>query len=204
MFPSGFRDLWHRAGADSPSPIIVGKREILPLAGIPEVLTVYCQAEDLRMITYRSDAFGFRNKSVSGWSGAPEFALLGDSFVQGSCVSEPFTYAEELSVLGSSVSYGMNGTSALTQLAIFREYVKPLRPRHVIWFFYEGNDLGDYLVERTWPALRAYFERGYLQNLAGLNGHISSAMKRFIASNWSWSGRHPRARQTSHRVARDG
>jgi hypothetical protein len=50
----------------------------------------------------------------------------------------------------------MNGTSVLTQLAIYREYVQRLRPSHIIWFFYEGNDLEDYLEERTWPLLRAY------------------------------------------------
>jgi hypothetical protein len=74
----------------------------------------------------------------------------------------------------------MDGSSALTQLAIFREYVASLRAHHVIWFFYEGNDIGDYLLERTWPLLSAYLEHGYLQGLVRLNDLISLAMKRFI------------------------
>ena len=80
---------------------MIGGREVLPLAGIPDVLTVYCYTADLGVITYRSDAFGFRNPTNAGPRAAPEFALLGDSFVHGTCVSDPFTYAEQMSVLGS-------------------------------------------------------------------------------------------------------
>ena len=82
--------------------------------------------------------------------------------------------------LGSSVSYGMNGTSALTQMAIFREYVEPLRPGHVVWLFYDGNDLGDYLAERASPLLRAYFEPDHLQDLVRLSDQVSLAMRRYI------------------------
>ncbi len=82
---------------------------------------------------------------------------------------DAFTYAAQLSVLGPTANYEMNGTSALAQLAIYREYVKPLRPRHIIWFFYEGNDLTDYLAERARPLLRAYLDPGHVQNLVTMN-----------------------------------
>jgi hypothetical protein len=181
VFPSGFLDLWQRTGEKSRSPIMIEGREILPLSGIADVLTSYCPAHDRSWIMYHSDRFGFRNPLVGQAEGAPEFALLGDSFVQGYCVPDAFTYAAEISVLGPTASYGMSGTSALIQLAIYREYVKPLRPHHIVWFFYEGNDLTDYhLGERTWPLLRAYLDPGYVQDLVRLNGRISVAMKRFI------------------------
>jgi hypothetical protein len=178
VFPSGFLDLWLTVG--NSSPFVIESQEILPLAGIPNVLTVYCQAEDLSMITYSSDPFGFRNPAGSSRRVGPTFALLGDSFVQGTCVSEAATYVAQLSILGASTSYGMNGTSALAQMAIFREYVQPKRPHHVMWFFYEGNDLNEYLVERTWPLLQKYLERDYVQDLVRLNSPVSLAMKRFI------------------------
>jgi hypothetical protein len=182
VFPSGFLDLWQRAAAKSRSPITIEGREILPLAGIPNVLTSYCRAHDRdrSWVTYHSDRFGFRNPVVGRAEGSPEFALLGDSFAQGYCVHDAFTYAAQISVLGPTTSYGMNGTSALTQLAIYREYVKPLKPRHIIWFFYEGNDLTDYLAERSWPLLRAYLDPGHVQNLVAMNGSISVALKRLI------------------------
>jgi hypothetical protein len=182
VFPSGFLDLWQKAGEESRSPIVIEDREILPLAGIPNVLTSYCRAHDRdrSWVTYHSDSFGFRNPVVGRAEGNPEFALLGDSFAQGYCVHDAFTYAAQISVLGPTTSYGMNGTSALTQLAIYREYVKPLRPRHIIWFFYEGNDLTDYLAERAWPLLRAYLDSGHVQNLVTMNGSISVALKRLI------------------------
>ena len=181
VFPSGFLDLWHRIGEKRPSPITIEGREILPLSGIADVLTSYCRAHDRSWIMYHSDSFGFRNPRVGRAEGAPEFALLGDLFVQGYCVPDAFTYAAQISVLGPTTSYGMSGSSVLIELAIYREYVKPLRPHHLIWFFYEGNDLTDYhLGERTRPLLRAYLEPGHVQDLMRLNGSISAAVKRFI------------------------
>ena len=65
-------------------------------------------------------------------------------------------------------------------MAIFREYVEPLRPGHVVWLFYDGNDLGDYLAERASPLLRAYFEPDHLQDLVRLSDQVSLAMRRYI------------------------
>jgi hypothetical protein len=180
VFPSGFRDLWQNDRERSRSPIVFDGRDVLPLAGVPDVLTVYCPTPDLDWVTYHSDEFGFRNPAPAGLTTLPEFALLGDSFVQGFCVPDRFTYRSQLSALGPTVSYGVNGTSALTQLAIYREYIKQLKPHHLIWFFYEGNDLADYVAERTWPALRAYLEPTYTQDLVRLNGTISVALKHLI------------------------
>jgi hypothetical protein len=180
LFPSGFAQLWQKTRAKAQSPIVIGGREILPLAGIPDVLTVYCPRPDTGWLTYRSDGLGFRNPPLVERSAAPEFALLGDSFAQGHCVPDSFTYAHQLSEMGLTLSYGMNATSALAQLAIFREYVKWIRPHHIIWFFFEGNDPREFLRERTWPVLRAYFQRGHLQHLVGLRDPIALAMRRFV------------------------
>ena len=38
----------------------------------------------------------------------------------------------------------------------------------MIWFFYEGNDLTDYLAERNWPLLRAYLDPACIQDLMRL------------------------------------
>jgi hypothetical protein len=180
VFPSGFLYLWQRAREPSRSPIIIEGRELLPLAGIPDVLTIYCPTQNLSWVTFHSDAFGFRNPDIAAPRAALQFALLGDSFVEGFCVPDALTYATQLSLLGPTASYGMNATSALAQLAIYREYVKALRPRHIIWFFYEGNDLQEYLAERTWPLLRAYLDPKHFQDLVGMNGPISEALKLFI------------------------
>ncbi len=180
VFPSGLLDLWQTTGRKSPSPIMIGGREFLPLAGIPNALTSYCPAPDDSWVTYRSDAFGFRNPAGTEVTAHPKFALLGDSFVQGYCVADEFTYAAQISVLGPTASYGMNGNSVLMELATYREYVKALRPDHIIWFFFEGNDLSDYLAERSWPLLRAYLDPAHVQDLKRLNGSISAALKQFI------------------------
>jgi hypothetical protein len=188
VVPSGFLSLWLRTGGNNPSPIMIEGREILPLAGIPTVLTSYCPLPDGSWVTYHSDRFGFRNPPGTERGAPPKFALLGDSFVHGFCVPDASTYAAQLSVLGPTASYGMNGTSILTQLAIYREYVKALRPEHIIWFFYEGNDVAEYLRERTWPLLRAYLDPAHVQDLVRLNGSLSVALKQFINQQLASNG----------------
>lgn len=180
VFPRGFFRLTEGDGAIDESPIVVRGREVLPLAGIPDVPTVYCRTPAVGMLTYHSDEWGFRNPVLSNPRESLEIALLGDSFVQGFCVADELTYAAQLSALGPTASFGINGTSVLAQLATYREYVEALEPAHVVWFFYEGNDPVEYRAERTWPLLRGYFDPLHVQDLLGLKGELSIAMKRFI------------------------
>ena len=40
-------------------------------------------------------------------------------------------------------NFGMAGDGPLLMLATLQEYVSPLKPRIVLWFYFEGNDLID-------------------------------------------------------------
>ncbi len=170
VFPSGFIDLAREAGGAS--PITVDGAPVLPLAGIPEVPTVYC-----RDVVYESDGLGFRNTDREE---PLEVALLGDSFVQGYCVPGEGTYAARLELLGATASFGMNGTSMLAQSAIYREFAAAERPRHLLWYFYAGNDLVDFAEESGFALLHAYLDPGHSQDLRARGAAVAAAMRRYV------------------------
>jgi hypothetical protein len=176
--PNELMELWRVSGDEN--PIRVGGREVLPLAGIPDSPTVYCQSDEGGMVVYRSDSLGFRNVATTSSTETLEFALLGDSFVHGYCVRQEDTYAAHIGILGSTRNFGIDGTSVLAQLAIYSEYVQLLKTRHLIWFFYAGNDLHGFAAERSQPLLRAYLTPSHSQDLVTLNGSIAAATKRYI------------------------
>ncbi len=170
VFPSGFIDLSRAVGGAS--PITVDGAPVLPLAGIPEVPTVYC-----RGVVYDSDGLGFRNGERDG---PAKIALLGDSFVQGFCVPDEGTYAAHLGQPGTVASFGMNGTSMLAQAAIYREFVAVERPRNLVWFFYAGNDLLDFSEESGFTLLHAYLDPDHSQELRARGAEVAAAMRRYV------------------------
>ena len=50
----------------------------------------------------------------------------------------------------------MAGQGPLNTLATLKDYVPALKPKFVLWFFYEGNDVSDLLYERQSPLLIRY------------------------------------------------
>lgn len=153
---------------------------VAPLSGIASELTVLCN-ESGTTIGYRSDSLGFRN-SNSRWRPAPRAALIGDSFTHGFCRPENETIDARLASFGiQSVNAGMTGAGPLTELAILKEYLAPLRPLVVYWLFYEGNDLLDLESERKTLVTR-YLDAVYSQRLRERRTIVNAAMKRWADS----------------------
>lgn len=178
MFPRHFVDLSYRVGGGS--PVVVGGREVLPLAGVPETPTVYCRTGEGEMVVYQSDALGFRNATEVPEAGKVDFVLLGDSYVHGYCVSDEYTYAAHVSKLGPTINLGMTGTSPLAQLAIYKEYAEHLAPNHILWFFFEQNDLSDFVKERHYSLLESYLDATHSQQLIDINDDVALSIKRYV------------------------
>jgi hypothetical protein len=68
--------------------------------------------------------------------------LIGDSFAHGACVPPSQSIAGRLREHYRVLNLGIGGSGPLTHLAIMREYVAKLRPRHIVWNFH-ANDLAD-------------------------------------------------------------
>ena len=149
------------------SPIALDGTETLPLGGIARTTTVLC-AEGAAPVVYESDGLGFNNPSDLGRRVEPmEVLLLGDSFVHGYCV-EP---AKSLAALVRSqrpltVNLAMSGNGPLLELAGLREFAPLFRPKHVVWVFFEGNDVENLAVERRSPLLLRYLDSDVRQGLA--------------------------------------
>ena len=153
--------------------------EILPLAGISMKRTLYCN-ESGHMRSDESDEHGFHNPRGLWSASRIDVAAVGDSFVQGSCVPS------EQNIMGIiqrahplALNLGMvNGP--LAALATLKEYVPPLKPAIVLWFYFEGNDLEDLARERRTPKLTSYLQGGFTQQLARQQAEIDRALTRYV------------------------
>ena len=75
----------------------------------------------------------------------------------------------------------MGGMGPLFQLALFREYIEPLRPKKVVWVFYEGNDLDDLSYESQYDRLRAYLDPAYTQKLIHQQPVIDKILTKWLS-----------------------
>jgi hypothetical protein len=103
----------------------------------------------------RTDSHGFFNKEE--WWNDSDIILLGDSFV--SCTHIEFTnsFVNQMRQKGyKALSLGTTGTGPYFQLAALRHYIPAIgHPiKHVVWVYYEGNDLNDAIDESEVPFLK--------------------------------------------------
>lgn len=137
---------------------------MLPLAGISSRTTVLCNESGYWAI-YDSDEFGFRNpKGI--WGKSIDIAVVGDSFSHGNCVKDG---NEWVSVVRKkypmTINLAMGGNGPLYELATIKEYLTSVKPKIVIWEYFEANETrinAEYAI----PALKRYlYEPDYKQNI---------------------------------------
>jgi len=89
--------------------------------------------------TLRTDGRGFRNQIERGQY---DIVVLGDSFAEGSNVSDEHIWPVQLAERSGRSVYnlGMSGYDPLHYLESLRQYGIALRPRYVLCMLYEGND----------------------------------------------------------------
>lgn len=153
---------------------------IIALGGISNRTTVLCN-ESGQFVTYESDEHGFRNAKELWASAHIEVAALGDSFTQGYCVPSDKDFVGIVKQrYPSTLNLGMAGAGPLLMLATLKEYVVPLTPRLVLWFYFEGNDLVDLQDERESTVLMRYLEEGFTQRLSQRQDEIDRALAAFV------------------------
>jgi hypothetical protein len=162
------------------SEITLNGVETLPLGGVSNTLTVYCN-ESGQYVIYTSDEHGFNNPTGI-WGAVPlTIAAVGDSFTQGSCVpADKNIFGVLRRQHPSTLNLGMVNDGPLTELATLKEYLPTLRPRIVLWFYYEGNDLEDLMNEGNTPLLRSYVAAPFRQGLLTEQRAIDDAVRTYI------------------------
>lgn len=123
-------------------------------------------------VTY--DGRGFRNARDRD---SADVVLIGDSFLEWSIVATSGLVSEELERrLGAPVmNLGQAAYSPQQELLVLRRIGLDMKPRVVVWFFFEGNDLTDvprferFVVEsrgRGMAGNASFRERSFIRNAA--------------------------------------
>jgi GDSL-like Lipase/Acylhydrolase family len=154
--------------------------EVLPHGGISNRPTVYCN-ETGQYVIYHSDEHGFHNpKGI--WHSAPiEVLTVGDSFTQGACVASEKSFVALIrNHFTKTLNLGMGGNGPLNELGTLIDCLDVLKPKIVLWFFFEGNDLWDLHRERKSPLLMRYLTDGFKQDLLHRQAEVDQALLTFV------------------------
>lgn len=179
VFPSLFLVPQGAAGTVR-SPLAPGGRELQPLGGVPDTTQIVCN-EAGSWLLQQTDRHGFNNPARVWDTGPVDLVMIGDSFVQGMCVPAGETFADLIRTkVPSAINLGAAGNGPLLELATLVEYAKELKPRTVLWFFFEGNDLEDLTVEARSSLLRGYLDGSSHQGLFSRNSEISAQLRDYV------------------------
>ena len=162
------------------SPLTVDGKEVIPLGGVSGRTTVLCN-ESGRWITYPSDEHGFNNPQGLWRSRQIDIAALGDSFTQGYCVPPEKSFVGVIrGRYPATLNLGMAGNGPLYMLASLREYLPNFKPKIVLWFYFEGNDLPELQVENKSTLLNQYLNTGFRQGLSAEQDKLDQALSAYI------------------------
>lgn len=156
--------------------------EFLPLSGVSFKTTVGPNETGRRMI-YQSDRYGFNNPDFEWDVERVEWLLIGDSFAEGMAVMQGQDIAGQLRDISqlSAINLGRAGNGPLIELATMTEYAGAVKPRKILWLFYEGNDLTRNLpIEKENPLLMRYMQDGFSQNLVNRQKEIDDKLSKYL------------------------
>ena len=162
------------------SAVTVNGVEVLPLASMAKKLTVVCN-EGGKFLTYTSGKYGFNNPPFV-WNAPISVVAVGDSFTQGWCVDADSNFVSLIRQrYPGTLNLGIEGNGPLVMLATLKEYAESVRPKVVLWFYCEGNDLTDLSKERRSPLLRRYLETNeFSQHLSSRQDQIDRALAGYL------------------------
>ena len=160
------------AGADG-SPL-------LPLGGMSDNLLFTLDGSDV--LVRRSDKYGFNNPKDQWKPADVEVVAVGDSFTFGADVPFGKSFVDLLRQhVGRTVNLGCGGNGPISELGTLTEYGTILRPKTVIWAYFEGNDLTkDIRRELRSPILKQYLDGKFTQRLASRQSEIDESLELFV------------------------
>lgn len=196
-----------RVGAFLPSGTGGGAPDLVALGSMAGTTAVVCN-EAGRWLVFEADERGFNNPpglwaAAQASVGGADILALGDSFVEGDCVSPSMNIPGRLRATHPlTINLGVMGNGPLLQLGGLVEYGPVLRPRTVLWFFFEGNDLGDLQAELRSPVLRRYLDSDFRQVLVARQDEIDRHLRPILDATFA-AGADGEARKTAVRALID-
>ena len=154
-------------------PFRIGDRQVLPLGGIANVKLA---AEP----PHFSDERGFNNPAGL-WSHAPiDILAVGDSFTYGADVPYGAGFVDWIRKrVPLTVNVGCSGNGPYSELGSLVEYGPELKPKVVLWVFYEGNDLKDVRFEARSKMLTSYLAPDFRQGLSAEQPAIDRMLREY-------------------------
>lgn len=158
-------------------------KELLPLGGISNTTTVTCN-ESGEYLIYDSDEHGMHNPPGIWEYERLDVVAVGDSFTQGYCVRSDEGYVSLIRQEHSAtLNLGMAGNGPLLMLASILEFAPEYKPKHVLWFHFEGNDFHDLEEEKTCGLLMRYLNEDFSQGLRSEQPLVDRNMKAIVEAN---------------------
>ena len=158
-------------------------QKTFPLSGVSKKMTNLGNENGYWAI-YKSDRYGFNNPDKLWDEDNIDFVIVGDSFVHGMSVFDKDSFRgniEKKSRRGV-INLGWSGNGPLTELATLREYFPKKNIKHVIWFYYEENDIADLLNERTNKILNKYLDDpNFTQGLRSQQKYLDNILLKHIS-----------------------
>ena len=184
------------------SVIRIEGAEILPLGGIANKITVLCN-ENGDYTVYQSDEHGFHNPKGIWSADRLEVAIVGDSFAHGFCVPSLQNFIALIRRrYPATLSLGMGGNGPILELATLKEFLPALRPRVVLWAYFEKNDLIELRKETNAPLLLQYLKTGFRQGLLSLQAAIDRELLAYVEKEKANALRRLRERKKQNKVLR--
>lgn len=158
--------------------------KIFPLGGISNKVTVLGNESGFWVI-YKTDKFGFHNPENIYSNKKVDIVVTGDSFVEGYGVKSEENVS---SVIGESgfkvVNLGKADNGPLMKFAQLKEYIEPLKPKVVLWFYYI-EELPYLNKEMSSSILNKYLdEEKFSQKLRSRQNEIDEVLKTYINLRW--------------------
>jgi len=156
--------------------------DILPFGTISMRHTINCN-ENGYWASFMSDRYGFNNNDIN-YDKPADVLLIGDSFAQGACVKQEKSIAYQLSKHGiNTLSIATGSSGPLIELAMLKEYVSTVKPKYVLWLYFEHNDLSNLHREfKSNILLKYYNDDNYTQSLVNKQGIIDKHLKQYVNS----------------------
>jgi len=159
-------------------------KEVMPLGNAADRLCII-DNENGYYPTYTSDEHGFRNPAGLWSAASADIVALGDSFTEGFSVRDEDAFVARVrQEYPKTANLGLGGGGPLTMLACLREYGSRLRPKVVLWCFFEGNDLTDLRLRLRSPLLMSYLQPEFRQGLFERQDRLDAAILTFIQSEF--------------------
>jgi hypothetical protein len=160
------------------SPIVVDGAPVQILTGLADNRLALDGIREAR-----TDSHGFNNPPDQWRPGEVQILVVGDSFAFG--VGAPFGagFVDHLRTrTGITVNLACGGNGPLSELGTLVEYGRILKPKLVVWTYFEGNDLAkDLGREMETAILPRYLAAAFTQDLYARRNAIDRAIEAYLA-----------------------